>query len=305
MERMMYEMEELIPIVAELSEQYTGYESTSIPYEKANQLMEAVIYCIHEYEQSGGNALAAEGVPAKEAYKLGYRLVDKKVREMMEMYHVLLRDFCSYGNIVLKDTVNAIPEFLKRYDIRYAPQDTILTLDYPLLAGMGEASGRTGIDAVYEYVRCICIEQRFLNQFPETYVIQVLRNYAEEHVQGGLRPLRYTQGHTVMHAPYGAGGLRPLRYEEIIENLCGIVLADVAYHILLNKQLDSKRIEKGEKSKIQAMLGTCAKEEAKERMRELVKHFIEEYYENDEELWQYLKTECDNMVVRLIHSVVS
>ena len=191
MERMMYEMEELIPIVAELSEQYTGYESTSITYEKANQLMEAVIYCIHEYEQSGGNALAAEGVPAKEAYKLGYRLVDKKVREMMEMYHVLLRDFCSYGNIVLKDTVNAIPEFLKRYDIRYAPQDTILTLDYPLLAGMGEASGRTGIDAVYEYVRCICIEQRFLNQFPETYVIQVLRNYAEEHVQGGLRPLRY------------------------------------------------------------------------------------------------------------------
>ena len=104
MERMMYEMEELIPIVAELSEQYTGYESTSITYEKANQLMEAVIYCIHEYEQSGGNALAAEGVPAKEAYKLGYRLVDKKVREMMEMYHVLLRDFCSYGNIVLKDT---------------------------------------------------------------------------------------------------------------------------------------------------------------------------------------------------------
>lgn len=284
MERMMYEMEELIPIVAELSEQYTGYESTSITYEKANQLMEAVIYCIHEYEQSGGNALAAEGVPAKEAYKLGYRLVDKKVREMMEMYHVLLRDFCSYGNIVLKDTVNAIPEFLKWYDIRYAPQDTILTLDYPLLAGMGEASGRTGIDAVYEYVRCICIEQRFLNQFPETYVIQVLRNYAEEHVQDGLRPLRY---------------------EEIIENLCGIVLADVAYHILLNKQLDSKRIEKGEKSKIQAILGTCAKEEAKERMRELVKHFIEEYYENDEELWQYLKTECDNMVVRLIHSVVS
>ena len=30
---------------------------------------------------------------------------------------------------------------------------------------------------------------------------------------GGLRPLRYTQGHTVIHAPYGAGGLRPLRYE--------------------------------------------------------------------------------------------
>ena len=47
---MRYEMEELIPIVAELTERYTGYESTSVTYEKANQLMEAVIYCIQEYE---------------------------------------------------------------------------------------------------------------------------------------------------------------------------------------------------------------------------------------------------------------
>lgn len=295
MEKMMYDMEELIPIVAELSEQYMGYESTSITYEKANQLMEAVIYCIREYEQSGGNVLAAEGVTAKEAYKLGYRLVDKKVREMMDMYHVLLRDFRSYGNIVLKDTVNAIPEFLKWYDVRYAPQDTILTLDYPLLSGMGETPGRTGIDAVYEYVRCICIEQRFLNQFPETYVIQVLRNYAEEHAQGEFCDACRSE----------AGGLHQLRFEEIIENLCGIVLADAAYHIILNKQLDSKGIEKGEKSKIKAMLGIYTEEEAKERIRGLVKRFIEEYYENDEELWQYLKTECENMAVRLIHSLVS
>ena len=32
---------------------------------------------------------------------------------------------------------------------------------------------------------------------------------------GGLRPVRYTQGHTVMHAPDGAGGLRPIRYRKI------------------------------------------------------------------------------------------
>ena len=38
-----YEMEELVPIVGKLAEKYTAHESTSITYEKAEQLMEAVL----------------------------------------------------------------------------------------------------------------------------------------------------------------------------------------------------------------------------------------------------------------------
>lgn len=34
-----YEMEELVPIVGKLAEKYTSHESTSITYEKAEQLM--------------------------------------------------------------------------------------------------------------------------------------------------------------------------------------------------------------------------------------------------------------------------
>ena len=45
---MEYEMEELIPLVKELCDRYTGKESTSVTYEAAQRLMEAVLYCIHE-----------------------------------------------------------------------------------------------------------------------------------------------------------------------------------------------------------------------------------------------------------------
>ena len=51
-----YEMEELVPIVGKLAEKYTSHESTSITYEKAEQLMGAVLYCIHELWESSGNA---------------------------------------------------------------------------------------------------------------------------------------------------------------------------------------------------------------------------------------------------------
>lgn len=43
---MEYTMEELVPVVGKLAEKYTAYESTSITYEKAEQLMGAVLYCI-------------------------------------------------------------------------------------------------------------------------------------------------------------------------------------------------------------------------------------------------------------------
>lgn len=287
----MYEMEELVPIVAELSEKYTGYESTSITYEKANQLMEAVVYCINEYfhgascncnavvcgadgfspskeGRSAQNIITAEGVAAKEAYRLGRQLVEAKVHAMKELYHTLIQDFHSYGNIALEGTVRAIPEFLKWYDIWFAPQDTILTLDYPVLKELG-----TGIDAVYEYVKCIQIEQRFLNKFPEIYVIQVLRGYSEE-------------------------------YEEMFENLCGILLEDVVRHILLKKQFGEGRIGEGECGRIRALLGMYTEEEAKALVRGSVRRFIEEFYGDDGKMWQYLERECDNIVVRIIHSIV-
>ncbi len=38
-----FNMEELLPVVAELADQYTSKESTSITYEKAQPLMEGVL----------------------------------------------------------------------------------------------------------------------------------------------------------------------------------------------------------------------------------------------------------------------
>ncbi len=62
-----YEMEELVPIVGKLAEKYTAFESTSVSYEKAEQLMGAVLYCIHETWQ----------VPAREREKQGAGLMAK------------------------------------------------------------------------------------------------------------------------------------------------------------------------------------------------------------------------------------
>ncbi len=61
-----------------------------------------------------------------------------------------------------------------RYDIRFEPQNTILTLDYPVLK---DISSYAGIDKIYEFIRCVHAEQKLLKRFPKNYVITVLASY--------------------------------------------------------------------------------------------------------------------------------
>ena len=169
-----YRMEELVPVVAELVEKYTSAESTSVTYERAAHLMEAVLYCIHECE---GQAvlMAADGLSAKEAYSVGKQLVKEKTACAQRQYERLMEDFCAYENENYHDTVvHAVPGFFRKYDIEFAPQETIITMDYPVLM---PPAGLTGIDAIAEYIRCIALEQQFMGTFPGEYVIEVLHGY--------------------------------------------------------------------------------------------------------------------------------
>ena len=169
-----YIMEELIPIVAKLAGQYTGGDSRSISNSKAQQLMGAVLYCIQTNEPEQQQALVSNTkVPAQQAYELGYSLIEKKVQQALALYNELLANFADYGSHFLHDTVlNGLPEFFKWYDIRFEPQNSILTLDYPVLQDL---SRHTGIHLIYEYIHCLLLEQHFLQQFSEDYIRQSLK----------------------------------------------------------------------------------------------------------------------------------
>lgn len=174
--RVNYEMEELLPVAGRLAEKYTGNESTSISYEKAEQLMEAVLYCIREAEEEKNSlTVAGEKVPAQQMYEAGLQAVERKVKAVLALYHKILPDFCDYGVRCLSDTfLKGIPQFFRWYDIRFAPQETILTLDYPVLRDL---SGYTGVDKIYEFLVCMEQEQRFLRAFPENEVKDALFQY--------------------------------------------------------------------------------------------------------------------------------
>lgn len=270
---MEYTMEELFPILGQLAEKYTAFESTSIPCETAEQLMEAVLYCIHEAEQVRKDTLVpAEGLSARQAYALGAAAVEEKTRAALALYHETLQSFDSYGNRCLYDTFQqGLPEFFKWYDPKFAPQETILTLDYPLLSGL---SGQIGIDRIYSFIECIRLEQVFLNGFPEGTVKGILSRYNRQ-------------------------------YGSLVENVCEIVLTTLAGHLLAGKPLSEQEFVHEDFLRIRGTFANTGLPQTAQQLKNAVAAFIQEYYDDSAELAAYLSNALENIAFHLKNAAES
>ena len=263
----LYEAEDLVPIVAELAKRYTSGESSSISYEVAGQLMEAVLYCIREFEKGEAFSLTTgKKLPAGKCYERGLELVEKKVQDALKLYNRMMLYFSSYGNRCLQDTVGkGMPEFFKWYDYRLNPQDTLLTLDYPILMDL---SADTGIDRIYGYLLCISLEQKFLRKFHRDFVREALAEYDS-------------------------------RYQWMIDNLCEVVLFKVIRYIVLDKNLTEPDFSPEELSRLQKIIREKSLEELREKLKEAVDDLVDDYFEEDENLKTYLYAAIQNISVRM------
>lgn len=264
---MNYTMEELAPIVGKLAAAYTSHESTSLSYEKAEQLMGAVLYCIRELEQAGSRSvISSEKMPALRAYEAGRACVEEKVKTALRLYNELLPEFSHYESRCLYDAfVRGVPEFFKWYDIRFAPQDTILTLDYPVLKDL---SGYTGIDNVYEWIRCIGWEQRFLRLFPDSFVLRILSKYKKH------------------------GG-------EMAENLCEAVFPFILGHILAGKPLDAVDFAEADYLRIQEIFAQGDISDINGQLSRAVERLLKNHCTNSGEISEYVSCAVRAAVVRL------
>ena len=171
---MEYEREELAAVAGRLIKRYAGYESTSVTYETAQQLMEAALYCIREAKEEEREERPEESTLQAGGSTAAAR-VERKVKQALAWYNGLLPEFRWYGNRCLRDTVlKELPEFFKRYNILFAPQETIITPDYPVYRDL---SAYTGIDRIHGFIACLRREQEFLRSYPEEYVWEALARY--------------------------------------------------------------------------------------------------------------------------------
>lgn len=260
------QMKELFPVISELAQQYTGLESTSITYEKAQSLMEAVLFCLREYSDSCTDALISRDISVKEQYQIGRKLLSDKVEEIRKIFNEISFRFADFGVKCLYETVQkGIPQFLKWYDIRFCPQDTILTLDYPVLT---DCSDMAGADAVYAYMRAIRTEQMFLDAFDRNYIVRILEKYDSD-------------------------------YRDMIENICSIVLANMIGHITLQKPLGDEVFRDEDYLQLSEMFEGKSVSDIENAVTALIRKIVDRFYEKDMDMLAYLCCETKNIAVRI------
>lgn len=260
------QMEELLPIVSELAQEYAGYESTSITYEKAQSLMEAVLFCLNEYNNSDTSSLVQGNISVKEQYNIGAGLLSEKVENIRNIFNEISFQFEDYGVKCLYDTVQkGIPQFLKWYDIKFCPQNTILTLDYPLLI---DCSSLAGADAVYKYIRAIQTEQIFLGRLDRNYVRLILEKYNPE-------------------------------YQNMIENICSIVLTNIIGHIAIKKSFHEIEFLNEEYLQLSKLFAGKSISDIENVIKTLIQKIVNQFYEGETDMLEYSCHETNNIAVRI------
>ena len=228
--------------------------------------MEAVLFCLNEYNSSATDSLVQRDISVKEQYSIGAKLLFEKVENIRKIFNEISFQFEDFGVKCLYDTVQkGIPQFLKWYDIKFCPQNTILTLDYPLLI---DCSFLTGADAVYKYIRAIQTEQIFLRKFDKNYVMLVLEKYNSE-------------------------------YSDMIENICSIVLTDIIGHIAIKKPLNDIDFLYEEYLQLSKIFAGKSISDIENVVKDLIKKIVSRFYENDMDMLEYLCYETNNIAVRI------
>ncbi len=257
-----YQMNELIPIVAMLADKYTSKESTSISYERANQLMEAAIYCMAQCNKPF-QLTASHKLAALEVYKHGYQNLVKKVSDAQTQYNQMIADFYDYGNENYRDTViKAIAGFFQYYDPVFAPQETIISMDYPTIYPIENLKG---IDAIATYIEYIGFEQRFLNALPQGYIYGVLYNYQTN-------------------------------YRKQFYNICRIIFRHILGHMLIGKRL-GESVSQEDYEILTSLILKNDKDCLETMLLKYLNILILGQYDNDDALKNYLQYDIKDFIV--------
>lgn len=168
---MRYDYEKILPILIDLMGKYTSKDSSSVPYETAEMLIQGISYCIEENFKD--NAIIDRNVNVGLLYENGLNIINNKVYEAKGIYEDLIIDFEDYDVRNYKDTIlKGIPMFFIKYTPKYFPQNNILTLDYPLIKGI--PSSKSGIDLILYYLKSIKTENEFLRLFDRDVIIDFM-----------------------------------------------------------------------------------------------------------------------------------
>lgn len=154
---------DLLVILAEQTDKWSRGESSSIPTEKAQDIMTSILFVIgiqlksYQTPEQAVDILKSE--PLKLLFENGLKLVHQKMAVSRHLQKSILDHLLDTPNVYYRSTIaDAINGFFKLYRPQFAAHEIHITADYPVFIGRPELDG---IEFIEKYLRCIQAENAF------------------------------------------------------------------------------------------------------------------------------------------------
>ncbi|NLO20452.1 MAG: hypothetical protein GX119_00425 [Syntrophomonadaceae bacterium] len=158
---------------------YSQGDSSSIKVETGERLMLSILYCVDAYISNLNNPREAieilSTVGVKEVHRRGLELVNQCWQETKTLYQEILK--LDIDNEAYQSTVDeALPACIEHYDPEFASNDTMGSIDYPLLLDDMKVQG---IFYIRNYLYTLVLENKFCHRFSLNDIKELLSDYGQ------------------------------------------------------------------------------------------------------------------------------
>ncbi|MDD4801440.1 MAG: DUF6179 domain-containing protein [Syntrophomonas sp.] len=170
-------------ILIRLISRYTFGESSSVKVETASNILNSIYYAIDVYNASLSKnvdcTVIEQPTTTDEMYKRGMELIEAYVEEARQLYTEIFRDKLNLPLEIYNETLmDALPAFFKTYDITFAANNTLTSMDYPLVF---DDMSKEGILYIKQWLATLKIETQFCKCLEMDSVIEFLEAYGHKY----------------------------------------------------------------------------------------------------------------------------
>ena len=166
--------EALLTLLSDRIARYTMGDSTSVPIDTAQRLLEGIAFCVSLHRASANPAVPINA-PLSERYWSGVAEAKRRAKRAKLLLNQAQCGQPPVVNIGFSDTLSALPAFFRWYDAEFFAQEIPGSIDYPLCHPVSDAL--LGVEFVQDYLSRWLVESRFLRVFSKEALIRLYEQY--------------------------------------------------------------------------------------------------------------------------------
>lgn len=265
-------MRRLWQLLATHAYKYTGIDSTSISVEKAQDILESLLYTIEISIEEGATREEILFGELSEFVDRGQTILKERIELVGVEWKLLCQELPKIQNVYYNSTIMNIGQFFKNYNIYYESHRIPCSIDYWPLCPVPE--NNRGITYIAEYIRRIQIENDFLNFFDPEKVVRVYKRFIPD-------------------------------YPEMLFNLCEPVLCNALGLCILDSEPDELNFTPEQIRKLYDMMDDRSNDEIQNILEHSLENMLKKMGMEEEETISYFTRAISGMALRVREAVLN